>query len=190
MARDKGNTATTVEDVDVDLPTETVETDVVDATGSPVGESKAPKAAKNPRWSPPEGYVTLVKAAKVITDAKLYFPRDSNVPAELPSQQIYSLANGSSKTDPFPQVWFNDDGTPSEGNVPTNHRAVKPEELTAWWERKNERVKTRAANAAQKATKSKDKPAAAAATVDEATEDDQDLTDSDTGNASELVEAE
>jgi hypothetical protein len=179
-------------DVDVDLTeVEDDETDTVptDATGSPEGESKAPAKPKNPRWTPPEGFVTLVGAAKVITDKGLYFPRGSETPGELPSQQVYSLANGSSKTDPFPETKFDDEGNQSETG---QHRAVKVEDLVAWWERKNTRVKERAANAKDKAEKAKSKPAATpTAEVTEATEDDTDvtyLTDGDSASAAEDVE--
>jgi hypothetical protein len=196
MPRGQSN-QTVVEPEDVDVPdaTEEDETDVVDTPSGEVKEVKtgAAKTAKNPRWTPPEGYVTLVGAAKVITAKKLYFPRGSEEPGELPSQQMYSLARGASKIDPFPLVYFNDDGSVSE--TPTDHQAVKVDDIVSWWERTNDRVKTKAANAKAKAANKSNtgnENAPAAGTVEEATEDDEvtEKFDSDSAQASEAVEAE
>jgi hypothetical protein len=211
MARrnDTTDTVSVDQDVDVTAPeddeTETIPSDQERAGQGPADPSKAstPKAPKNPRWAPPEGYLTPVGFAKVVTERKLHTPRGATAPAEVSSQMVYSYAKNSPASDKFPMTYFDASGnavTEVNGTEITGanfkelgvHQAVKVEEGVAWWERKNERVAARAQNAAAKAEKKVakgEKPAQAASEAVVEAEDDEvrELSDGDTASA---VEAE
>lgn len=136
---------------------EVVETEeVVDAEET---TEKAPKAKKQPaRGELPEGYVTPVGFAKIATERELHTARDGS--HEVKPQMVYSYIKNAPKDDPFPIVEVED-------SLGKTRQAVLPEEGIAWWERKNERVATKKANAAEKAAK---KAARAAAKEAEASE--------------------
>src|SRR3954467_10020770 len=121
MPRNRDNTAVadevetdqanTIDEVDLGEPdeTETV-TDQQAAGQGKADPNKAAAAKKNPRWTPPEGYVTLVKFAKVISERKLHTPRGASEPSDINSQMVYSYAGNAPKEDKFPRVFFDEGG--------------------------------------------------------------------------------
>jgi hypothetical protein len=192
MARNTAPAADEVEQLDEveDIPDAPQSDQEAAGQGQADPSTAAAKAPKNPRWTPPEGYHTLVGFAKVVTARGLHTPRGADQPAEVKSQMVYSYARNAKKDDKFPQVFFNDANEPvasaredgpgetltfEEAKARGLHQAVKEDEGVAWWERKNARVTERAQNAAAKTTS---KPAEA------------EVTEVEDGDAAEVVEAE
>jgi hypothetical protein len=139
--RSAADVVETVEDVDV--PAEVAETDTP-AENGPEATASEPKAAKAPaRPTPPEGFVTPIQFRNELVKRGL-------VSENFRPQVVYSYINSPAKNDPFP-VHTNKEG--SEGGRPL----VNIEEGLAWFARKDERIKTRKANAAEKAAKAEAK---------------------------------
>jgi len=153
MAR-RGNAEAEAE-VEVVTP-EDGETDVVaegDTGTKPAKEAKAPKEPA--RGDLPEGYVTPVGFAKIISE-----PKDGNKENKEPSnwyhtsgkdgshevrpQMVYSYMKNAPKEDQFPVTTVKD-------SLEKDRQVVKPEDGIAWWNRKNDRVGERKTNAANKA---------------------------------------
>jgi hypothetical protein len=120
--------------------------DVAETEEAPATEEKQPKAKKEPkRGDLPEGYVTPVGLAAILTERKLHTNRDGEI-VEVKPQMVYSYIKNASKEDPFPIETVKD-------SIGAERQAVKVDEGVAWWTRKNERVAARKANAAEKAAK-------------------------------------
>lgn len=139
-----------VEDVEV---IEAVEVEEV-AEG---GEPKAKKEKKPARGNLPEGVVTPVGFAKIVTERELHTDRKGGHKVE--PQMIYSYIRNAPKEDPFPLQVVTDD-------LGVERQVVNIEAGIEWWTRKNERVSARAANAAEKAEKKARKAAEAPAAVE------------------------
>jgi hypothetical protein len=187
-------------DVDQEPDEEVVQSDQEKAGQGQADPGKAASKPKNPRWAPPEGFVTLAGFAKVATEQGLHTPRGATEPTQVASQMIYSYEKNSPKTDYFPTVYFDEQGnavasrredgpgetiTPEQAKERNLHQAVKIEDGVAWFKRKNERVSAKALNAQSKAEKSAankaGKPADSAA-VQEAVE----VEDADEGAATDV----
>jgi hypothetical protein len=122
---------------------ETVDTEV-ETVEAPEGEKPA-KAKKEPaRGELPEGYVTPVQFSKIVTERELH--TDKNGGHAVAPQMVYSYIKNSPEADKFPVTTVTD-------SIGKERQALLVEDGIAWWERKNERVNTRRANAAEKAEK-------------------------------------
>ena len=127
-----------------------------------VAEKKV-KAKKEPaRGELPEGYVTPVGLAKILTEAKLHIGRDGE-PAEIRPQMVYSYIKNAPKEHPFPMETVTD-------SLGKERQVVKPEAGLEWWKAKNERSAARKASAAEKATKKAEKASAKEAEGDDVAE--------------------
>lgn len=129
---------------------EAVETEEVETIEG--GEKKATAKKEPKRGELPEGYVTPVGLAKVLTEKGMHKNRAGEV-TEVKPQMVYSYIRNSSKEDPFPIEIIKD-------SIGAERQVVKLDNALAWWERKNERAATRAANAKAKAEKKAEKAAA------------------------------
>jgi hypothetical protein len=158
---------------DVETPAETEE--VVET--SPEATADAPaKAKKEPaRGDLPEGYVTPVGLAKVISERGLQKDREGNVVTDVKPQMVYSYLKNAPEADKFPVEQVTD-------SLGKERQAVSIEAGVAWWERKNERTELRKKNAAEKQA-AKDKRAAQKAAEAEAAPET-------TEDAGEVTEAE
>jgi hypothetical protein len=152
-------------DLDVDTPEldEADETDTVEEPAAEAPKEKKAKEKKAPARPPvPEGYITPVAFAKVLSE---------KLGKDVPPQYIYSTINSTKNgKNPLP--------TYSEGG---RDNLLKLEEALAWWEQKDTRVAERKANAASKAEKKANKAEAAPAEAEVIEAE---------GNETELVEAE
>lgn len=162
-------------DLDVDA-TDGEDDEVEDVPDGAVTKTKdkPAKAKEQPkRGDLPEGYVTPVGLAKVITERRLYTTRDGVVGAELKPQMVYSYIKNAPKANPFP----GEEVTDSNGN---KRFAVEIEKGVAWWEAKNASAQERKENAARKlseqAKAAAAKAAAAGATTTGASDGDVDGT--------------
>lgn len=109
-------------------------------------EEETEKAApKVKRGELPEGYVTPVGLAAVLTERKLYVNRKGEV-AEVKPQMVYSYIKNAPKDHPFPSETVQD----SLGN---DRFVVDLEKGVQWWTDKNARAEARKASAADKAAK-------------------------------------
>ena len=157
MARNKNADVEVVESDEIEIVDESSETE------------KAPKAKKEPtRGDLPEGFVTPVGFAKIATERELHTARDGG--HEVKPQMVYSYIKNAPKEDVFPIQEVED----SRGNT---RQAVLVEDGVAWWERKNERVAARKANAAEKAEKKAARAAAKAAEAEAEAEGDEDVSE-------------
>lgn len=138
MPRSNQNTQT---NPDVDAPDEVEET--VDAPETAT-ETKTKAKAEPKRGELPEGYVTPVGFAKVLTERKLQTAKDGST--DVKPQMVYSYIKNSPKEDRFPLIEVED-------SLGHKRQVVKVEDGVAWWTRKNERVASRAASAKEKADK-------------------------------------
>jgi hypothetical protein len=165
---DTEDTYTEVESVTPD------ESEEVDTVAAADGEkpAKEPKPKKEPaRGELPEGYVTPVGLAKVLsqpkdgnvdnTDPSNWYHTDKNGGHEVRPQMVYSYKKNASKEDPFPIETVKD-------SLEKEREALKLADGLAWWDRKNERVAQRQANAAEKAAKQAERAAAKANSTTEA----------------------
>jgi hypothetical protein len=141
-------TETVEENLDVDTPeldevSEGDETDAPEATTAAEKPAKKEKAPKAPARPPvPEGYITPVTFAKLLTEKALEAGGK-----EVPPQYVYStIRSSASGKNPLK--------TYSEGG---RDNLLKPDEAFAWWEAKELRKTERAANAADKAEKAANK---------------------------------
>jgi hypothetical protein len=143
------------EDVDVpDDETEEVATET---------EAKDDKAAKTPAKSKgelPEGLVTPVGLAHELNKRGLGGLDDEGKPKVIPPQMVYSYKKTAPASDPFPIKVVED-------SLGKKRDVVDIEEGVAWWERKNERVATRKANATKKAEAKAAKPVDAVAEAED-----------------------
>jgi hypothetical protein len=157
MAR--GNRSNVAELDDVDAPEVDVEatdeeaTDEVEEGTEEVKAEKAPK--EKARGDLPEGYVTPVGLAKVLSEAKedgsfYHTARDGS--HEVKPQMVYSYVRNAPKDNPFPLVDVED-------SIGATRKVVKLDEGLAWWEAKNERASAKKANAAAKAQAKAEKAA-------------------------------
>lgn len=117
------------------------------ATDTEASDAEKPaKAKKEPaRGDLPEGYVTPVQLAKVLTEKGLHTDRSGAV-VEVKPQMVYSYMKNAPKEDPFPVETIKD-------SLGHDRQATKTDDAVAWWERKNARVAERKANATAKAEK-------------------------------------
>jgi hypothetical protein len=128
---------------DVETPDE-VETEVETPEGS--AEGSEPKAKKEPaRGQLPDGYVTPIGLAKILTERGLHKNREGET-VEVRPQMVYSYMKNAPKDDPFPIETVTD-------SLNKERQALTAEAGVAWWERKNARVAQRAQNAQEKAAK-------------------------------------
>jgi len=124
------------------------------AEGTEAAEKPA-KVKKEPaRGDLPEGYVTNVGLAKILTERGLHTNKDGET-VEVKPQMVYSYEKNASEADPFPTEIVTD-------SLGKERRAVTIENGVAWWVRKNERAAERKANAAVKAEQKAAKAAAKA----------------------------
>jgi hypothetical protein len=138
-------------DVDVDTEVEDVPTETTADNAE-----KAPKAKKEPaRGDLPEGYVTPVGLAKILSERKLHTNREGET-VDVKPQMVYSYIKNAAKDDPFPMETVTD-------SIGKERQAVKVDDGVAWWIRKNERTAQRKQNAAQKAAAKAEKAAKAEA---------------------------
>lgn len=123
--------------------------------------AKAEAKAKAPkRGELPEGKVTPVGLAKILTERKMHQNKAGET-IEVKPQMVYSYMKNSSKDDKLETHTIRDSNDqPRE--------VFDIEDAIAWWTRKNERVVARKANAAEKAAKAAAKPAEAKAEGDSA----------------------
>ena len=161
MARNT-NTAD-VEVVDV------VENDELESVETVDGEKKTKTAkpkAEPKRGELPEGYVTPIGLAKILSERGLHTNREG-VQVEVKPQMVYSYIKNAPEADKFPMETVTD-------SVGSERQAVKAEEGVAWWVRKNERTASRRASAAEKAkAKAERKAAKEAAEAEGADEVDE-----------------
>lgn len=149
--------ATEAEDLDVDAPEGGEAEDTV-AEGTDVAP-KAEKAKKEPARPPvPEGFISPVKFAKVLTE-HLRSKGKLTAEQEVRPQVVYSYIknNGADSKHPFPTH-------SAEGRAVV----LKADEAVAWWDAKDERVAAgkvaRAEKAKAKAEKDAAKPESAEGT--------------------------
>jgi hypothetical protein len=124
---------------------------------------KAPKAKKEPaRGDLPEGYVTPVGLAKILSERNLHQNRAGET-VPVPPQMVYSYIRNAPKDQPFPLEVITD-------SLGKERSAVNVDKAVEWWTAKNERAGAKKANAAAKAQAKAEKSAAKPAeeTVDEA----------------------
>jgi hypothetical protein len=141
---------------DVETVAETEETPV---TPESTEENKEPKPKKEPaRGQLPEGYVTPIGLAKVLTERGLHTNR-AGEQAEVRPQMVYSYMRNAPKDDQFPTETVED-------SLGKQRQAVKLEAGVEWWERKNARVATRKQNAQEKADKKAQRAAEKAAAAE------------------------
>jgi hypothetical protein len=140
-----------------DVDVEAVEVEEVDY--STPEEGAEPKKKKEPaRGELPEGFVTPIGLAKVLTERGMHTNRAGEV-VEVRPQMVYSYIRNAPKDDPFPLQEVED-------SLGKTRSALNLEEGLDWWTRKNERVQARKANAAEKAEKKARKAAEKAEAVE------------------------
>jgi hypothetical protein len=151
-------------DLDVDVNTNDDETETISAPATVEGETKEKTKKEPARGTLPDGYVTPVGLAKVLTEPKedgtFYHTgqKDPNNHVVAP-QMVYSYMKNAKKDDPFPLETVTD-------SLGHERQALRLEAGIAWWERKNARANERRQNAAEKAAKAAEKAAAAPATTE------------------------
>lgn len=124
------------------------------AEGTEAAEKPA-KVKKEPvRGELPEGYVTNVGLAKILSERGLHTNKSGEV-VEVKPQMVYSYEKNAGESDPFPTEIVTD-------SLGKERRAVQIEAGVAWWVRKNERAAERKANAGVKAAEKAAKAAAKA----------------------------
>lgn len=176
MARGNSNTVIT-DDVDVDAPSiedlelEGEPTDVVSESAE--AAEAAPKAPKKEpaRGELPEGYVTPVGFAKILTDRGLHTNREGQV-AKVEPQMVYSYIRNAPKDAPFPV----EDKEDSLGKV---RQVINIEAGLAWWEQKNARTAERKQHAAEKAAKKAEKASASSESTPEGEVEDVEVTEAE-----------
>lgn len=142
---------------EVELPETDEVAAPVEGTETP---KKEPKAKKEPvRGELPEGYVTPIGLAKILTERKLHTNKAGET-VEVRPQMVYSYMKNAPETDPFPIETITD-------SLGKERQALKAEAGVEWWVRKNERAAARKANAAEK-SKVKEQRAAEKAAAKEA----------------------
>lgn len=153
---------------------ETVENEEVESVDTPEAseEGKTPKAKKEPkRGELPEGYVTPIGLAHELTKRGLHQNRAGET-VEVRPQMVYSYMKNAPKDDAFPSETVTD-------SIGAERNAVKLDAGIAWWERKNERVSQRKANAAAKAEKKAQREAQKAQEATEAEGSEESATEAE-----------
>jgi len=145
----RGGSTETVEPTpvpEVEVPTATND-EVEDTSGATEGTAEKPaKVVKQPaRGDLPEGYVTPVGLAKILTEKGLHTDRSGAVVPVAP-QMVYSYIKNAPKDDKFPLESVKD-------SLGKDRDAVLVTKAIEWWERKNKRVAERQANAKAKLEK-------------------------------------
>lgn len=141
---------------EVELP----ETDEVVAPSEETTTAKEPKQKKEPaRGELPEGYVTPIGLAKILTEKGLHTNKAGET-VEVRPQMVYSYMKNAPESDPFPIETVSD-------SLGKERQALKADAGVEWWVRKNERAASRKANAAEK-SEAKAKRAAEKAAAKEA----------------------
>jgi hypothetical protein len=151
------------------------------AAGEGAKQEKAPKEPKAPaRATPPDGLITPVQFAKVLTEhleAKGFSNKNGPVTAKsatspgnpIPPQYIYSMLSQSQKPNaknPVP-TYVSDHagnvyktGEQPEGTPLARVNLLKETEALAWWDEKDSRVAASKTAKAEKAAKAAEKAAA------------------------------
>lgn len=178
------HTQTVEPDEDLDVETFDDEAEEIEAPA----EEKAPKPKAAPkqkaRGDLPEGYVTPVGLAHLLTEHG-----HGKEGAEVPPQVVYSYIKNAPKSRPFPnthtgeghyvdengnKVHYTEEGKLNEvvDNIGVRRAAFKAEDGLAWWVEKSKAAQERRENAAKKAqakaTKAKEAPAVVEAEAEEA----------------------
>jgi hypothetical protein len=126
--------ATAPEAPEVETLAEDANSEVEDTTGAAETATAAPAKETKPKFEPPEGFVTPIQfRAKLVETGR--------APESLRPQVVYSYVKNISKVNPLPVQMHN--GRP----------VINLEGGLAWWDKKEELKKERAANAADKAAK-------------------------------------
>jgi hypothetical protein len=154
-----------------------------DQTSDGAGNKPATKKAEPKRGQLPEGYVTPVGLATLLsqpkdgnaenTDASNFRHTDRNGGHDVKPQMVYSYIKNASKDAPFPLETVTD-------SIGASRQAVQIDAGLAWWDAKNERVAGRRQNAAAKAAAKAERAAAKPATEAEG----------ETSDAGDATEAE
>jgi|SRR5688500_2806088 len=137
------------ENFDVDAPT--AEDTVAEAPVATEGEKPAKEKKESTRPPVPEGKVSPVAFAKILSEHKTAQAREKDPEAAavvVAPQVVYSYIknNGPESKNPFP-------ATKAEGRA----AVVDPEAALAWWDAKDARVAATKASAAEKAKAKADK---------------------------------
>jgi hypothetical protein len=166
---------------EVEVPEVDESTEVEAPAATTTTDEKATKKGKRAKL--PEGYGTPIQFNAALTKHL----RETGVLAEDDDdhrpQVIYSYINNKSKDDPFPVHYVTEAGEEREQNDDDTRPALLLAgsedgrfetfgEAFAWWERKEERVKNRKANAAAKAAAKAAKPAKSATEASEPAPDE------------------
>jgi hypothetical protein len=152
-------TDTTSEDLDVDVPAETDDEveEVAEAATADTPKKAAAKPKEKSRGDLPEGYVTPVGLAKLLTEQGLGGQNEDGSNKEVKPQVVYSYIKNAPAAHPFPLETVTD-------SLGKERQALVADKGLDWWRAKNERAAARKANAAEKASKKGTKTDAAPAT--------------------------
>jgi hypothetical protein len=150
------------DNADVDYDGGTGEDDEVEFVPTTATEGDKPaKEAKPPkekaRGDLPEGFVTPVGLAHVLTERGLGGKEEDGSNKTVQPQVVYSYIKNAPAAYPFPGGTVKDSLGKDRDNV------VEVEKGVAWWEAKNQRAAERRANASKKAQEAAAKAAAKAA---------------------------
>lgn len=143
----RDNTATVDPEVEALAEQEETEVSPAEAAAKPEAKAKGPK-----RGTLPEGKVTPVGLAAILTERKLHQNKAGEIVPVKP-QMVYSYMKNSTKEDRLETHEIQDSNDQPR-------QVFDIEKAVEWWERKNKRVAERKANAAAKATKAAEKAAA------------------------------
>jgi hypothetical protein len=147
---------TDADDLDVDVDPD-ADDDAEDEVEAPAeGEAKPKKEKQRSRGDLPEGLVTPVGLAKILTERGLGGKTDDGDNKVVPPQVVYSYINNAPADSQYPGQTVRDSIGAERRNV------CEIEAGVAWWEAKNRRAAARKANAAEKAKKAAEKAAKAA----------------------------
>jgi FKBP-type peptidyl-prolyl cis-trans isomerase len=134
------------EDVDVDIDPDSDAEDEVVASEAAGEKPKATKKVKEKaRGDLPDGFVTPVGLAKVLTERGLGGQNEDGSNKIVPPQVVYSYIKNAPADSRYPGQTVQDSLGKDRDNV------VEIEAGCEWWKAKNERAAARKANAAAKA---------------------------------------
>jgi hypothetical protein len=146
MSRSEGDVMDESTVPEVDTPAASTDDEVEELPTPAEGEDNgkpAKKAKPEPaRGDLPEGYVTPVGLAKILSKRGLHKDRDGKT-VDVPPQMVYSYIKNAPKDHPFPLVKVKD-------SIGKERDAVEIDKAIAWWEAKNARVQERRENVAAK----------------------------------------
>lgn len=140
------------DNADVEALATADETEETVESPAEAGAEKVSKAKGPKRGDLPEGVVTPVGLAKILTEKKLHTNKAGEIVAVAP-QMVYSYMKNSTKDDRLETHAVTD-------SAGVERQVLDIDKAVAWWERKNTRTAERKANAAAKATKAAEKAAA------------------------------